>query len=208
MIRTSSRSNAAEVAEITADSGSVICSMLHRPLALLFLIAGVLGPQCLFAQEQPQHLEENVSVGYVTVPFTALGKHSAPITDLDAREVSLLVDDVPVKSDMFEKSMDAPVSFTILVDGSGSMALAGKMEAARAAVEELIARRKQGDDFALFVFDDQEAHEVVAFNDNPGTILTAMYGIKPFGKTAFFDALSTMPEKSRLGRSEEHTSEL
>lgn len=171
--------------------------MLRRTTAVVLV---VLSAPLLFAQEQPQHVEESVSVGYVMVPFTVLGPHSAPITDLGSGEVSLLVDGIPVQSDMFEKSMDAPVSFTLLVDGSGSMALAGKMEAARAAVEALIARRKQGDDFSLFVFDDKEAHELVPFTDDPQSILTAMSNIKPWGKTAFFDAVSTMPERSRLGR--------
>lgn len=193
----SSRSNAAEVAEIAASGDSVICTMPYRRFVFLLL---VFAAPFLFAQESLQHVEENVSIGYVMVPFTVLGGHGAPITDLASAEVDLLVDGVPVKSDMFEKSMDAPVSFTILIDGSGSMALAGKMEAARAAVEALIARRKQGDDFSLFVFDDKEAHEVVPFTDDPQSVLTAMYNIKPWGKTAFFDALSTMPERSRLGR--------
>lgn len=197
MTKTSSRSNAAEAAEIAASASGVIWSMLYR--RLVFFIALLAAP-FLFAQESLQHVEENVSVGYVMVPFTVLGQHSAPITDLASAEVSLLVDGIPVQSDMFEKSMDAPVSFTILIDGSGSMALAGKMEAARAAVESLIARRKKGDDFSLFVFDDKEAHEVVPFTDDPQKVLTAMYGIKPWGKTAFFDAVSTMPERSRLGR--------
>src|SRR4051794_6914562 len=196
-MKSSFRSSAAESAEIAASAISVICSMLRRASAVLLV---VLAAPLLFAQEQPQHVEENVSVGYVMVPFTVLGPHSAPITDLGSGEVALLVDGIPVKSDMFEKSMDAPVSFTILVDGSGSMALAGKMEAARAAVEALIARRKQGDDFSLFVFDDKEAHELVPFTDDPRSILTAMSNIKPWGKTAFFDAVATMPERSRLGR--------
>ena len=165
---------------------------------IVFLL--ILTAPVLFAQESPQHVEENVSVGYVMVPFTVLSGRGAPITDLASREVSLLVDGVPVQSDMFEKSMDAPVSFTILVDGSGSMGLAGKMSSARSAVEALIYRRKKGDDFSLYVFDDKEAHEVVPFTDDAGKILTAMYGIKPFGKTAFFDALATMPERSRLGQ--------
>lgn len=171
--------------------------MLRRGLAVL--LAFIAAP-VLLAQEPLQHVEENVSIGYVMVPFTVLGPHSAPVTNLASADVSLLVDGVPVQSDMFEKSMDAPVSFTILVDGSGSMALAGKMEAARAAIESLIARRKQGDDFALFVFDDKEAHEVVPFTEEPNSILTALYNVKPWGKTAFFDAVATMPERSRLGR--------
>ncbi len=171
--------------------------MSHRCLAVFVLLFAT---PLLFAQDATQHVEENVSVGYVMVPFTVLSGHGAPITDLSSNEVSLLVDGVPVQSDMFEKSMDAPVSFTILVDGSGSMGLAGKMSSARAAVEALIYRRKKGDDFSLYVFDDKEAHEVVPFTEDAGKILTAMYGIKPFGKTAFFDALSSMPEKSRLGQ--------
>jgi Ca-activated chloride channel family protein len=134
------------------------------------------------------------------VPFTVLGSKGNPITDLHAKEVQLLVDGVPVKSDMFERSMNAPVSFTILLDGSGSMGLAGKMEAAQAAVATIFDHRVPDDDFALFVFDDREAHEVVPFTSDVKAIGRAMKSVKPFGKTAFFDALATMPERSSLGR--------
>src|SRR6058998_3928310 len=78
-------------------------------------------------QPQQQRMSETVSVGYVMIPFTALDPKGRAITDLRASEVALRVDDQPVRSDMFEKSQNAPVSFTILLDGSGSMALAGKM---------------------------------------------------------------------------------
>lgn len=146
------------------------------------------------------HLSEAVSVGYVMIPFTVLGSQGNPITDLREREVKLEIDGVPVARDLFEKSLDAPVSFTILLDGSGSMGLAGKMDSARAAVDALIAHRRPGDDFALYVFDQDEAHEVIPFTDDPRAISRALQTIQPFGKTAFFDALSTMPERSRLGR--------
>ncbi|HWS73063.1 MAG TPA: VWA domain-containing protein [Thermoanaerobaculia bacterium] len=146
------------------------------------------------------HLSEAVSVGYVMIPFTVLGSQGNPITDLREGEVKLEVDGNAVARDLFEKSHDAPVSFTILLDGSGSMALAGKMDSARAAVDALIAHRRPGDDFALYVFDQDEAHEVVPFTEDPRAIARALQTIEPFGKTAFFDALSTMPERSRLGR--------
>jgi len=99
-------------------------------LALLLLAAGV------SAQEpQPQQqFSDNVSVGYVMVPFTVFGSKGDPVKDLNQRDITLMVDGLPVKSDMFERSMDAPVSFTILLDGSGSMALAGKIDAAHAAI--------------------------------------------------------------------------
>src|ERR1051326_825122 len=147
----------------------------------------------------PQEFAESVSVGYVMVPFTVFGEKGAPVTDINRKDVKLYVDGAPVKSDMFERSMDAPVSFTILLDGSGSMALAGKMDAARAAIGALIAHRRKGDDFALYVFDDKEAHEVVPFTEDVQQIARALGEVKPFGKTAFFDAIATMPERSRLG---------
>jgi Ca-activated chloride channel homolog len=175
-------------------------------------IAGVLNgmPRWLFAslavvasvalaQEVPR-VEETVSVGYVMIPFTVLGEQGAPITDLRRGEVRLLVDGKRVQSDMFEKSQNAPVSFTILLDTSGSMALAGKMDAARAAIGALLAHRRRGDDFSLFVFAESEARELVPFTENSSDITNALATVTPFGKTAFFDALSTMPERSRLGK--------
>ena len=145
--------------------------------------------------------EEQVSVSYVMVPFTVLSRNGAPITDLKEKEVSLLVDDKPVATDMFEMSFNAPVSWTILLDGSGSMGLAGKLDAAKAAINALTARRRAGDDFALYVFDYAgHANELVPFTENPSAITRAVDVVKPWGKTAFFDALAEMPARSELGR--------
>lgn len=153
-----------------------------------------------FAQSVVAPMSETVSVGYVMIPFTVLGDHGRPITDLRNTEVDLMVDGSPVHSDMFEKSQNAPVSFTILLDGSGSMALAGKMDSARAAIGALIAHRRPGDDFALYVFAESQAVEVTPFTENPADITRALAKVTPYGKTAFFDALATMPERSHLGR--------
>jgi len=151
------------------------------------------------AQDVPR-VQESVSVGYVMIPFTVLGDQGAPITDLHRNEVKLLIDGKRVPSDMFEKSQNAPVSFTILLDASGSMALAGKMDSARAAIGALLAHRRPGDDFSLFVFAESEAREVVPFTKDSSAITRALAAVTPYGKTAFFDALSTMPERSRLGQ--------
>jgi len=162
----------------------------------LLLLAGVLSLP-LSAQDYT----EEVAVNYVMVPFTALSGKNIPVTNLDKKDVSLLVDGQPVKTDLFEVSFNAPVSWTILLDGSGSMGLAGKIDAAKAAIGTLVARKKAGDDFALFVFDSQgHAKEMVPFTENPAAISRALDVVKPWGKTAFFDALAEMPARSELGR--------
>lgn len=150
--------------------------------------------------QEPMRMTESVSVGYVMIPFTALAPNGVPITDLRSGEVRLLVDGKRVPSDMFEKSQNAPVSFTILLDASGSMALAGKMDSARAAIGALLAHRRSGDDFSLWVFAESEARELVPFTQKTSAITDALAGVTPFGKTAFFDALAQMPERSKLGQ--------
>src|SRR3954465_6365770 len=148
--------------------------------AALFLALPVL------AQSVVAPMSESVSVGYVMIPFTVLGDHGRPITDLRSAEVNLTVDGDPVRSDMFEKSQNAPVSFTILLDGSGSMALAGKMEAPRAAVGAVLAHRKAGGDFAVRRFAESVARELVPSAEKPGDITDGLATVKPFGKTAVF----------------------
>jgi len=167
--------------------------MIRRFIAALAIVLSV--------SVSAQDYTEQVSVSYVMVPFTVLGPKGVPIVDLKAKEVSLLVDGTKVSTDLFEQNMSAPVSWTILLDGSGSMGLAGKLEAAKAAINALTARRKTGDDFALYVFDSQgHANEMVPFTENPSAITRAVDVVKPWGKTAFFDALAEMPERSELGR--------
>jgi VWFA-related protein len=165
---------------------------MRRLLAITLLLASsALG----------QDYNDQVAVNYVMVPFTVIGAKGVPITDLKAKEVKLLVDGKPVQTDMFEASLNAPVSWTILLDGSGSMALAGKLDAAKAVIDALTARKKAGDDFALYVFDSKgNANELVPFTENPSAIRRALDVVKPWGKTAFFDALAEMPERSELGR--------
>ena len=155
----------------------------------------------LAAQSDPSvALNDTVAVNYVMVPFTALGAKGAPITDLREREVTLLVDGRPVVHDLFEKSQNAPVSFSILVDGSGSMALAGKREAARVGVQALLANRRKGDEFGLYMFDDREVTEIVPYTEDGAAILRGLDSIKPYGKTAFFDAIARLPQRDELGK--------
>jgi VWFA-related protein len=152
------------------------------------------------AAATPQRAAADVSVGYVLVPFVVTDRKGRPIGDLREKDVTLLADGVPVAYDLFQGSAEAPVSYAVLLDGSGSMGLGGKMEGAWAALETLAATRVPGDDFALFVFAEGEVKEVVGFTEDAGRIVAAARQVKPWGKTAFRDALARMPEKSLQGK--------
>jgi VWFA-related protein len=151
-------------------------------------------------RQKPARAAADVSVGYVLVPFVVTDRKGRPVAGLKEKDVTLLADGVPVDYDLFQGSSDAPVSYAILLDGSGSMGLAGKMEGARAALRALAAARVPGDDFALYVFAEAEVREVVPFTEDARAILAAADQVKPWGKTAFRDALVLMPEKSLQGK--------
>jgi len=164
-------------------------------------MAALLLPGAINAQTppDPQTFGQSISVGYVLISFVALDRQGRPVRDLQKKEVHLVADGRRIATDFFDRSDDAPISFTILLDTSGSMGLAGKMEGARAAIEQLLARSRPGDDFALYVFARSLVVERVPFTEEKRLILKAVEEVKPFGKTAFFDALAEMPDKSLLG---------
>ena len=80
------------------------------------------------------------------------------------------------------------------------MGLVGKMEGARAAIRALLDARIPGDDFSLHVFSEGTLHEVVPFTEDASRIRRAVDAVKPWGTTAFYDALARMPDRSLLGR--------
>ena len=141
-----------------------------------------------------------VSVGYVLVPVVVTDEKGRALSGLAERDFTLAVDGRAVALDLFAASDDAPVSFTILLDGSGSMGLAGKMEGARAALEALVGLAHPGDDFSLHVFSEGAIREVVPFTMDGDQVVRAAAAVKPWGKTAFFDALVKMPDRTLLGK--------
>jgi VWFA-related protein len=167
-------------------------------LFLPFLLLGLATPTTAQV-ERPTNLEQSISVGYVLIPFVATDATGHPIRSLAAKDVTLLVDGAPVKFGSLDRVDNAPISFTILVDGSGSMALAGKLEDARAGVRELISQHVAGDEYALFLFAESKVQELVPVTIDGSAILRAIDGIRPYGKTAFFDALAEIRNKTLLG---------
>lgn len=174
-----------------------LASILSAASAALLL--GLFTPVLLLADDASTNAVESISVNYVLVPFVPLDRNGKPLQRLQASDVSLLVDGQAVKTDLFERSADSPVSFTILVDGSGSMGLAGKLEGARAALRTLLTQRNPSDDYSLHVFADGKVTELVPFTHDEAAVLRAFDRIRPFGKTALYDAILRMPDRTLLG---------
>ena len=170
--------------------------MVKRLLSLMLLLAFAVPAT---AEDQTDRFNQTVNVGYVVVPFVARDRSGKPLDELRKKDVKLFVDGQEVALDLFEKVGNAPVSYAILLDGSGSMGLSGKMDGARVAISTLLERAKKGDDFALHLFAEGEVRELVPFTSDVKRIMNTVYEVEPWGKTAFFDALAKMPDRSLLG---------
>jgi VWFA-related protein len=173
-------------------------------LAAAWLLAAAAGP----AQEKTGDKErqklpaytESVGSEYVLVPVVVLDKKGRFVENLEKKHFQLRVQGVRVQLDTFENDDSAPVSFAFLIDTSGSMKLANKLEYAKAAVRRIVAQRRPGDDFALFAFAEDEVAPMADFSRDPTRLLAALDKLEAGGKTALFDAVAATPSKMLAGK--------
>jgi VWFA-related protein len=181
---------------------------MKRRVACLCAALSILAAWSVFAQEKPKDREqeklptytESVGTEYVLVPVVVLDKKGRFVEGLERKHFSVRVQGVPVDLDTFEKDDGAPVSYAFLIDTSGSMKLASKLEYAKAAVRYFISQRKPGDDFALFTFAEDEVERVADFSRDPGKLLAALDGLEAGGRTALFDAVAATPSRMLAGK--------
>ena len=174
---------------------------------LLFAAAFVFAAAGL-AQEKPGDkpqaqlpaFSESAGSEYVLVPVVVLDKKGRFVEGLEKKNFQLRVQGVPVQLDTFENDNNAAVSFAFLIDTSGSMKLANKIEWAKAAVRKIVGQRKAGDDFALFAFAEDEVRLVADFSRDPSRLLSGLDGLEAGGKTALFDAVAAVPSRMMAGK--------
>src|SRR5215472_12240281 len=138
---------------------------------------------------------ESAGTEYVLLPAQVLDKKGRFVDDLEKKDFRVHVEGVSVDIDMFERDEGAPVSFAFLLDTSGSMRLADKLENAKAAVRTLVSQRRPGDDFALFAFAEGEVRTLSNFSPDPKQLLKQLANLEASGQTALFDAVAATTSK-------------
>ena len=151
-------------------------------------------------QEKLPTYTESVWTEYVLVPVVVLDKKGRFVEGLEKKNFQLRVQGVPVEVDTFENDDRAPVSYAFLIDTSGSMKLASKLDYAKSAVRHIVSQRQPGDDFALFAFAEDEVRLISDFSRDPSRLLAALRELQAEGRTALFDAVAATPSKMLAGR--------
>jgi Ca-activated chloride channel homolog len=165
-----------------------VCLARFLRMVIAILLAASAAP--LAAQDEPAgRFTATANTEYVHLPVVVRDKKGQFVNNLGKADFHLWVDGNPVAVESFDKRDGAPVSFAILLDVSGSMRIADKLEHAKYAIRHLIRLHKPGDDFALFVFSDDQVRIVSNFSSDPAPLLRQLFFLKPEGKTALYDAV-------------------
>ena len=146
------------------------------------------------------HFTASAGTEYVQLPVIVRDRKGGFVDSLKGEDFHVWVDGKPVAIDSFEKSDRAPVSFAILLDVSGSMKIADKLDRAREMIQRLVGLRQAGDDFALFTFSEEEVRVVSSFDRDPSALLRQLFFLKAEGKTALYDAVIQTSNELLSGR--------
>jgi len=172
-------------------------------LLLLALGAAVAPAQSRRPTPPPEELptySESAGTEYVLLPVQVFDRKGRFADALEQKNFQVWVEGKPVGLDTFERDDSAPASFAFLVDTSGSMKIASKLETAKDAIRQIVANRRPGDDFALFAFADEEVRLVAPFSTDPKRLLVGLAGLEAEGQTALFDAVAATPSRLVEGK--------
>jgi len=143
---------------------------------------------------------DEVSVSWILVPVTVQTRAGRFVRDLEREDFELRVDGRAVKFPDFEPRGGVPWSLVFLQDLSGSMALAGNLEASRRATRYFFDRAKGGDEFALASFAGRVTAVDVPFTEDQQALREAVDRWEGYGKTALHDAVALLPQISGSSR--------
>jgi Ca-activated chloride channel family protein len=169
------------------------------------LAAGLLAAAPARSQQKPEQPQvptysDTTGSEYVLLPVQVFDKKGRFAEGLEKKDFRVRVEGITVDVDTFERDDNAPVSFAFLIDTSGSMRLADKLEHAKSAVRQIVSQRRRGDDFALLTFAEDEVRMVDDFSSDPSRLLRDLDRLEASGGTALFDAVAATPSRMVAGR--------
>lgn len=167
------------------------------PATVLFaLVAG--GSVC--AQQPPEQepperegFKASAEVSSILVPVTVRDRNGRLIATLDQDRFHLYVDDMefPIKS--FWREGGLPISYSFVVDTSGSMN-GRRLVKTREAVMEFVRQMRPGDEVCLITFGAGAVKRRLAFGTDPSLVSRILESLRGWGTTALYDMLTATPQ--------------
>jgi Ca-activated chloride channel homolog len=157
-------------------------------------LAVLVGSAAARAQEpaQTRSFEATASVSSVLVPVTVRDKHGRLVSTLEKDKFHLLVDGIEFQIPSFWREGGLPISYTFIVDTSGSMGRR-RLGKAREAVLELVKQLRRPDEVCLITFGAAEVKRRLTFGTDPVRLGEVLGELRGYGTTALYDVLTITP---------------
>jgi Ca-activated chloride channel family protein len=180
------------------------------PAAFLFLVTSFLwvASATAFGQEKIQEKNNedaryDISVNAITISVTVQDKGGRYINDLTKKDFEVYENTDRRTITYFNRDSNAPISLTVLLDVSGSMALVDKFRESREALRYLVTSLLgPRDEVSLLIFADGEVEVASEFSTDKASFLSVLDKTEAYGQTALNDAVAVSPEFADKGKNE------
>jgi VWFA-related protein len=154
-------------------------------------------------QEKKEGLTYSLSVNAISIAVTVQDKKGRYINDLTEKDFTVYENDKKQDITYFKHDFAAPLSLTVLLDVSGSMALQDKLRESKEALKRLLTRLlSPQDEVSLLIFADGEVEVAAKFSTDKSQFLTELEKTEAYGQTALNDAVAVSPEFANKGKND------
>ncbi len=151
-------------------------------------------------QTQKKEITYDISVSAITIAVTVQDKKGRHITDLEQEDFAIYEGDEKKDITYFSHDFEAPLSLTVLLDVSGSMALQDKLKESKEALNYLLkSLLDDQDEVSLLIFADGEVEVAASFSRDKSDFLAVLEGTNAYGQTALNDAVAVSPDFANRG---------
>jgi Ca-activated chloride channel family protein len=178
----------------------------ERLMLIVFFLITALDPSsafCSLQEKKEKEIRHDISVSAISIAVTVQDKKGRFVKDLSKEDFRIYENGANKDINYFSHNFEAPVSLTVLLDVSGSMALQDKFkdskDALRYLVKYLITPK---DELSLLIFADGAVEVAVKFSREKDGFLTILDRTEAYGQTALNDAVAVSPEFANRGTNE------
>jgi Ca-activated chloride channel family protein len=171
---------------------------------ILAFLAAVWPARASFAQEKvkDQAIHEYV-VRAITLAVTVQDSKGRYVNNLVEKDFTVYENNKKKPLTYFMHDFGAPLSLTVLLDVSGSMALEGKLAECKAALRNLATKLlRPRDEIALLIFADGQVEVAAKHSTDKEEFLRVLDKTEAYGQTALNDAVAVSPEFATRARNE------
>lgn len=142
-------------------------------------------------EQQPSTRVAQVDTAHypdVTLYVQVTDQAGTPVANLTKNDFTITEDGQTVEISSFAGGGAGPIHTVLVIDTSGSMDEAGKMEGARNAASQFVDMMRPGDETAVIAFSSQP-RLIQPFTDNTSDLNRSIQSLSPDGSTALYDSL-------------------